>query len=1205
MIDSGALLRDLRGQLKLLEQDLRARAEDPDVKWSTDLRGQYDGAFAAGRTGMAWTDWRDGEIAQAAVAWLVAATFVRFCEDNGLLAGATTTDGIPAPWIAGPTDHADGDRVARAREHQDGYFLDHLTANDRHWWHQAFGVLADLPVGKGLVDRAHNPVWTAHISAEAARALLDFFRATDESGGLVHDFTDLDLDTRFLGDLYQDLSEHAKKTFALLQTPEFVEEFILDRTLEPAVQEFGLTDLKLIDPTCGSGHFLLGAFQRLLQHWTAEAPALDARERVQRALDSVHGVDLNPFAVAIARFRLTVAALKASGEPSLTSAPAYRYHLAIGDSLLGEQGTQGDLLSDDQPFAYATEDLADHLAILQPGRYHVVVGNPPYITPKDKALNEAYRLAYPTCHRQYALSVPFMELFFRLARRQTDNSGAGYVGKITSNSFMKREFGRKLVEDLLVGTDSSNPADLTAVIDTAGASIPGHKTPTAILFGRRRRPSAETVKAVLGIRGEAGQPVDVAAGAVWQEISKHADDEYYQGDFVTVTKIERSVLARHPWSLSGGGASEVLQVIASSGQVLADFDVEIGRTTHTGLDEAFYRDRRFGGRFDIPEVIPVVLGDELRDFTLTSETATLFPYDEQGTPIDPGGRFLRSMWPMRTALRQRIDFGRGPEDRGLRWFDHSMFFADRYRRQRSIAFAFVAPHNHFILDRGGKVFKQTAPAIKLSINAGLDKYLGLYAALNSSVSCFWLHSKCLGKPLRGEEWQRRYEYDGAKLRQIGLPSRLPIDRGRRLDQLSQELGRHVPSEIIGSLTERPTRGNFDTVGHGAIEDALESARRLWQAVRLQLIFEQEELDWQIYRLFGLVDSDLTYSGAHATLSLGERAFEIVLARQIAEGAEESAWFERHGSTPITDLPADWPEDYQAVVRRRLEEIESNPHIRLLERPEYKRRWATRGWEAMEKDAVTAAVLDRLEAPELWRDASGPTTRSVAELADLLRGDEVLGDLLARLAGSSDVDRVPALERLIAEEAVPYLAALRYKPSGVEKFRQWQHVWELQREEDRIDAGGAGEKPTIPVPPKYGQADFRKPAYWKARGKLDVPKERFIVYPWVTRSGEASTVLGWAGWDHAEQALALARLLTDLGQVDTTIAKPLLAGLVELEPWVHQWHSEIDPTFSASPADVVTGFLDGQLAEHELTRDSATSWTPPAPTRGRPRKDSTA
>ena len=50
-----------------------------------------------------------------------------------------------------------------------------------------------------------------------------------ESGELVHDFTDPDWTTRFLGDLYQDLSDDARKRYALLQTPEFVEDWILDR----------------------------------------------------------------------------------------------------------------------------------------------------------------------------------------------------------------------------------------------------------------------------------------------------------------------------------------------------------------------------------------------------------------------------------------------------------------------------------------------------------------------------------------------------------------------------------------------------------------------------------------------------------------------------------------------------------------------------------------------------------------------------------------------------------------------------------------------------------------------------------------------------------------------------------------------------------------------------------------------------------------
>ena len=46
-------------------------------------------------------------------------------------------------------------------------------------------------------------------------------------------------------------------------------------------------------------------------------------------------------------------------------------------------------------FAYATEDLAALKQILAPGRYDVVVGNPPYITVKDKTLNAAYRRLLP------------------------------------------------------------------------------------------------------------------------------------------------------------------------------------------------------------------------------------------------------------------------------------------------------------------------------------------------------------------------------------------------------------------------------------------------------------------------------------------------------------------------------------------------------------------------------------------------------------------------------------------------------------------------------------------------------------------------------------------------------------------------------------------------------------------------------------------
>jgi hypothetical protein len=155
--------------------------------------------------------------------------------------------------------------------------------------------------------------------------------------------------------------------------------------------------------------------------------------------------------------------------------------------------------------------------MLREGRYHVVVGNPPYVTPKDKKLNALYRGMYKdVCSGKYALSVPFAQRFFELAKRpEADGRGSGHVGQITANSFMKREFGRKLITDFF-----ATAVDLTHVIDTSGAYIPGHGTPTVILVGRQRKTKlgADTVRAVLGIRGEPEAPEDAAQGHVWRAI---------------------------------------------------------------------------------------------------------------------------------------------------------------------------------------------------------------------------------------------------------------------------------------------------------------------------------------------------------------------------------------------------------------------------------------------------------------------------------------------------------------------------------------------------------------------------------------------------------------------------------------------------------------------------------------------------------------
>ncbi|AGZ44182.1 BREX-2 system adenine-specific DNA-methyltransferase PglX [Actinoplanes friuliensis] len=1189
MIDRKLLLSDLQKQVKTLEKDLREQVESVE-EVRLRLGGEYDRAFKVGRTSGTWVVWRDERVTQAAVAWVLGTVFVRFCEDNGLL---------QEPFLAGP-----GDRLVLAEEAEAQFFRDQPDKTLRDWLSQGFEAIGGTQAGKSLFDKRHNPLYQIPLSHDAAKGLIGFWRRRGEQGGLVHSFRDELWDTRFLGDLYQDLSEYAKKTYALLQTPEFVEEFILDLTLTPAIDEFGHDQVKMIDPTCGSGHFVLGAFDQLLKQWERHAPNRDAHERVKLALDAVHGVDINPFAVAIARFRLLVAALRASEITTLADAAGYVFpiHLAVGDSLIKHRA--GTLFGGDQmtDFAYATEDVAEHPGILTAGSYHVVVGNPPYITVKDKGLNEAYRKMYDACSGKYALSVPFAQRFFQLAKQgDGEGKGAGHVGQITSNSFMKREFGKKMIEKLF-----ALDVDLTHVIDTSGAYIPGHGTPTVILVGRNtNRGRSGVIRTVMGIRGEPSAPPDPSKGQVWHAIRSQVADPGTESEWVSASDTPRVALSRYPWSLSGGGSSEVFKAIgsASPSTLSVTLDGLIGFASFPGADEPYFLPSHWCARAGAGDLAkPLVTGEFIRDWCVVPETMALAPYDGQGSvvAIDMRAVWGQHFWSMRQILRPeaRDAFGTSKGDTWWAWY---RWIKDRYVADHLLSFASVATHPHVYLDRGGHVFNRHAPVIKLPVGASEDDHLRLLGVLNSSTACFWLkqvsHNKGSTVDSRGARqttipWEDFYEFTGTKLQEFPLPTAYPLDVGREMDGLARRLAEVRPTEIAASGV--PSR------------ERMFVAEREWHSVRAQMIALQEELDWQVYSLYGLLEDELTApADSVPELRLGERSFEIVLARKMRDEGLESQWFARHGSTPNTELPGHWTAEYRAAVEQRIAVIESNRNIALIERPECKRRWATEGWDAMQAKALRDWLLDRCEARELWfHHVDGleqPRPLTTAQLADELRRDEDILSVAGLYAPGQDLGKVIA--DLVADEHVPHLAALRYKDSGLAKRADWEQVWDLQRQEDTLpdEAAKREFRKKIPVPPKYAPADFLKASYWRHRGKLDVPKERFVSYPGAGRDGDPSLLIGWAGWGHREQAQTLATLIVAREQEDGWAGDrltPLVAGLREVLPWVRQWHGEFDPTWGESPADTYTGFLSETAGRLHLTDEALTSWRPLKATRGR-------
>jgi hypothetical protein len=132
---------------------------------------------------------------------------------------------------------------------------------------------------------------------------------------------------------------------------------------------------------------------------------------------------------------------------------------------------------------------------------------------------------------------------------------------------------------------------------------------------------------------------------------------------------------------------------------------------------------------------------------------------------------------------------------------------------------------------------------------------------------------------------------------------------------------------------------------------------------------------------------------------------------------------------------------------------------------------------------------------------------------------------------------------------------------------------------------------IPVPPKYTSADFIKSSYWSLRGKLDVPKERWVSYPGCEREGDPSPVIAWAGWDHLQQAQALAEYYInarDNWGWSSEKLQLLLAGLADLLPWLKQWHNELNPDYGMGLGDYFAGFLDEECRKNETTVERTTA-----------------
>jgi hypothetical protein len=171
----------------------------------------------------------------------------------------------------------------------------------------------------------------------------------------------------------------ARKRGGVYYTPAYVVRYIVDRTLAPCLDGKSPRDaahLKILDPACGAGVFLVEAYQRLLDwhlNWyVANAPSefeeqvrqdrngcwrLTARERKRILLDNIHGVDLDAQAVEASRLSLLLKLLQ-DEDAAVEGRQSRLFHELTLRGLEGNVQCGNSLIQSDMPQS-TTEDAAE------------------------------------------------------------------------------------------------------------------------------------------------------------------------------------------------------------------------------------------------------------------------------------------------------------------------------------------------------------------------------------------------------------------------------------------------------------------------------------------------------------------------------------------------------------------------------------------------------------------------------------------------------------------------------------------------------------------------------------------------------------------------------------------------------------------------------------------------------------------------------
>jgi len=270
--------------------------------------------------------------------------------------------------------------------------------------------------------------------------------------------------------------------------------------------------LRVVDPACGSGSFLIGAYQYLLNwyrdRYVEAGPAKAARgknpklyqdrtgqwrlttaERKRILLAHIYGVDIDPQAVEVTKLSLLLKVLEGENKESLQhqrrlfherALPDLAANIQCGNSLIGPdfyEGRQMSLLDEEEMYRINVFDWEEGFPEVfkgdNPG-FDAVIGNPPYLNIRlltqthGSEVKDYFADRFWCAFKGYDLYVLFIEAAFEKAKT------TGVCGLIVPNKFASLDYARKCRTLLKTKTTIRNILDVSELRVFSGASVYPH-----------------------------------------------------------------------------------------------------------------------------------------------------------------------------------------------------------------------------------------------------------------------------------------------------------------------------------------------------------------------------------------------------------------------------------------------------------------------------------------------------------------------------------------------------------------------------------------------------------------------------------------------------------------------------------------------------------------------------------------------------------